>query len=138
MDMARADDDAALPDLVDDRPWVVYNRALLSFSPADVGDLTPNHRRLCEQMADVTIERADRLVVAIGVRNGRRIALRWTEGRLNGLAFSARNGTWGSWTNIADCAPRFARALLLDEDVILRSQLLADMAELDRLNDQAR
>jgi hypothetical protein len=138
MDRARAADDATAPDLVDDRPWVVYNRAVLSFSPADLGDLTPNHRRLCEQMAGVTVERADRLVVAIGLRLGRRIALRWTDGRLNGLAFSTRHGTWGSWTNIADCAPRFARALLLDEDVVLRGQLLADMAKLDRLNDEAR
>jgi len=28
--------------------------------------------------------------------------------------------------------------LLLDEDVVLRGQLLADMAKLDRLNDEAR
>ena len=118
---------------VDYRPWDLDDRTL--FPLADLHGLKPGQRRLCEQMGAVIVDPTDGLVVAIGVRYGRWIALRWTKGRLNGLAFSTRLGTWGTWTNIADCCPRFARALLLDTDPVLRDRLLADMAQLDRLDD---
>jgi hypothetical protein len=137
MDMAMPYDDARRPPRVNDRPWDLDDRALPPFTAADLHELKRGQRRLCEQMGAVTVERTGRLVVAIGVRHGRWIALRWTEGRLNGLAFSTRLGSWGSWTNITDCAPRFARALLLDEDPVLRGRLLADMVKLDLLDDQA-
>src|SRR5262245_57999427 len=141
--MAMLDSGASWPPPVDYRPfssgprWIQDEGALPSFIPVKVDDLKPGQRRWCQQMEAVTVERTNRLVVAIGVRHGRWLALRWTDGRLNGLAFSTRLGTWGSWTNITDCAPRFARALLLDEDHALRATLLADMVKLDGLNDQA-
>jgi hypothetical protein len=143
IDMATVDDGVTLPPRTKYRPFSSGPRSALndcappSFTPADLDELKAGQRRWCQQMEAVIVERTDRLVVAIGVRYGRWIALRWTEGRLNGLAFSTRLGTWGSWTNITDCASRFARALLLDEDPILRDRLLADMVKLDRLNDQA-
>src|SRR5262249_46150791 len=71
---------------VDYRPWDLDDRTL--FPLADLHGLKPGQRRLCEQMGAVIVDPTDGLVVAIGVRYGRWIALRWTKGRLNGLAFS--------------------------------------------------
>ena len=135
MAMAAAGDGLTRPPRVDYRPWGLDHRTLVAL--ADLDELKPAQRRLCEQLETVTVDPTDGLVVAIGVRYCRWIALRWTKGRLNGLAFSTRLGTWGTWTNISACGPRFARALLLDEDPVMRNSLLADMAQLDRIDDPA-